>query len=321
MTKRGSLKGPPKHIVPAGPYGLLELDRFTQKDLETWNERSEDLDELHQILHFDFARQRLKHKDQLMKALQAKPAGPFEFKRWVRIVTYEYSQAPLSAAGSLGSVGGRFNVGVDVDAENPWPALYIAEDAETAYREKYQLPQAAHVSGLTPAELALETATSTATVFLDGHLERVFNINDPYAVIRLCNVLKRMPMPAAVGPMLRRLKAAPNVVYNVKKPVDFRRAVLEQNWRVWPVQFGLPSPSQVLGQLLRDAGFEAVRFPSSKNGKQCLVVYPQNVDNVRSYVELADTCPEGVVHVRLDAESADELCGWDILPPSLRRRP
>ena len=321
MTKRASLIGPPKQVAPAGPHGLLELDRFTEKDLETWNKRSEDLDELHQILHFDFARQRLKHRDELMKALQAKPAGPFEFKRWVRIVTYRYSQAPLSAAGSLASVGGRFNVGIDVDVENPWPALYLAEDTETAYREKYQLPQAAHVSGLTLEELALERATSIATVFLDGRLERVFNINDPYAVIRLCNVLKRMPLPIAVGPILRRLKAPPSVVYNVKKPAEFRHAVLEQNWRVWPVQFGLPSPSQVLGQLLRDAGFEAVRFPSSKNGKQCLVVYPQNVDDKRSYVLIADPCPDGVAHMRLDQDSADELCGWDALPPSMRRRP
>ena len=70
MTKGGSLKGPSKHIVPAGPYGLLELDRFTQKDLETWNERSEDLDELHQILHFDFARQRLKRIERSINFLE-----------------------------------------------------------------------------------------------------------------------------------------------------------------------------------------------------------------------------------------------------------
>ena len=50
-----------------------------------------------------------------------------------------------------------FSPGNDLDPDtlSPFPALYLAQDAETAFREKFQLPSTGRVDGLRPEELAL----------------------------------------------------------------------------------------------------------------------------------------------------------------------
>ena len=86
------------------------------------------------------------------------------------MVTYQYSLEPLTCAGSLQALGGRFNAGCELDANTmrPWPALYLAQNFETAYREKFQLANDVQVDGLTPQELSLEGAVSHTTVLLMG---------------------------------------------------------------------------------------------------------------------------------------------------------
>ena len=90
----------------------------------------------------------------------------------MRTVTYQYSLQPLSAAGSLQAVGQRFNAGFELDTGtlSPWPALYLAQNFETAFREKFQLASDVVADGLTPQELALEHDVSHSTVFVRGHM-------------------------------------------------------------------------------------------------------------------------------------------------------
>ena len=77
------------------------------------------------------------------------------------------------------------------------------------------------------------------------------------------------------------------------------------NWRAWPLQFDVPSNSQVLGRLLRDAGYEAVLYPSSKGPMQCLAVFPENLHASDSFLELSGAYPEVVTGRRLDATTVD----------------
>jgi hypothetical protein len=69
---------------------------------------------------------------------------------------YRWTLHPLSAAGSLTSIGGRFNAGAEIDSRtfDPWPSLYLASDHATAYREKFQIEAGQTVDGLSPEELA-----------------------------------------------------------------------------------------------------------------------------------------------------------------------
>lgn len=130
-------------------------------------------------------------------ALKRTPRRSLSLSRWVRIVTWQYSMEPLSAAGSLHAYGGRFNAGADLDAGtlDPWPSLYIAEDAETAFREKFQIASNQAVGGLKPEELALAHATSYATLALNIELHAVFDMTSRSSLQAVAKVFSRIKMP------------------------------------------------------------------------------------------------------------------------------
>lgn len=318
MAKRKQQQPPttkPRSQFGGNAPGLLELDRFSTVSLERWRRLSADLDEINDLLYFGIEPQRQRHRDEMLAALQSVPPLSIQFSRWSRLVSYQYSLTPLSAAGSLTNYGGRFNIGTDVDKamRSPWPALYLAENLETAFREKFQIERGELVDGLTPEELALESTVSFSAVFVDGQMERVFDVGDPKSLEALCKVLRKITLPAEVRTILRRLQLTPQHVYMLRSPRQLQDEILTKNWRGAPVQFGVPAPSQILAGLIYDAGYEGIRYPSTKNGTSCLAVFPSNIASAHSYVELSDSPPEGVSFPRLDIDSAELLCGWELL--------
>jgi len=325
VTKRRQQQPPaakPRSQIGNLTPGLIELDRFSTASLAHWKRVSADLDELNDLLYYGTEPQRQRHREEMLTALQSVSAPPLQFSRWSRLVSYQYSLMPLSAAGSLRDCGGRFNIGMDVDKamRSPWPALYIGENFETAYREKFQIERGELVDGLTPEELALESTVSFTAAYVDGHMDRIFDVGDPEALEPLCKVLKKIKLPAEVHTILRRLGLPPMTVHMLRTPNRLQNEVLRKNWRVTPVQFGLPAPSQILAGLIHDAGFEAIRYPSSKSNSACLAVFPGNLDNAKSYVKLSDPAPAEVEFARLDMDTAEHLCGWELLRPADRPR-
>ncbi|MGA8515721.1 MAG: RES family NAD+ phosphorylase [Burkholderiaceae bacterium] len=307
--------------APQEPRGILELDRFNEATLSQWNSASRDLDELVAVLYFGLEPERRRLRPDLLAALQAIPLTTVELARWARVVTYQYSLEPLSSAGSLKNIGGRFNAGAELDANtlNPWPALYLAEDNETAFREKFQIPNGELTGGLTPQELALEHGVSHTNLFVKGHLSRVFDMTKLDSLAPVAKVLGRIKMPPRTRQIQARLKIASQGVFMVQTGKQLHEMVLKQNWRILPIQYGLPAQSQILAELIRAAGFEAILYQSTKGPGKCLAVFPDLLDG-QSFVELVDKSPPAVKHVRLDIDTATELAGWDILPPQLRAR-
>ena len=303
------------------PRGILELERFSEASLEQWNTVSGYLDELQDVLYFGLEPERRRLRPDLIAALQGIPPTTVALPRWVRVVPYQYSLEPLSCAGSLQSIGGRFNAGAELDANtlSPWPALYLAEDFETAFREKFQLPRDDLVDGLSPQELALEHGVSHTTVFVQGRLARVFDMTFYQSLAPVAQVFRRIKMPARVRQIQAKLKIPNREVFMVQSGKQIHEMVLTYNWRVLPIQFGLPAQSHILAELIRAAGFEAILYQSTKGPGKCLAVFPDLLDG-GSFVELMDTPPLAVKHQRLDGDSASELEGWQSLPPQLRLR-
>lgn len=244
-----------------------------------------------------------------------------DLTNWVRIVSYQYSDEPLSCAGSLHGYGGRFNAGIELDPNtlNPWPALYVAEDHATAYREKFQLAHDGRVDGLNAEELSLEAGVSFATVFLRGHMTRVFDMSSPEPLTALARVLRAIKMPEEVQRLMKRLRISQRDIFMISTARQLHGLVVARNWRVLPVQFGLPAQSHILAELVRAAGFEGILYPSSKGTGKCLAVFPETIGN-GSHVELRDPPPPSVRHPRLDSETANQLTGWETLPPNYRNR-
>lgn len=298
---------------------ILELDRFSEESLERWSELSADLDELHDILYFNLEPERRRRRSELLKALQETPAEPLQLENWARIVDYQWTLYPLSAAGSLTSIGGRFNAGTEIDSQtfSPWPSLYLASDHATAYREKFQIEAGQTVDGLSPEELALTPGQSHTTVFLNGKLSRIFPLT-PAALVPVARVLGKIKMPERAERIKKKLKFASNDLRMMTTGKQLYDAAAVHNWRVLPVQFGLPAASQILAELIRAADFEAVSYQSSKSGGTCLAIF---VDRLApgSYIELSGIPPDQTI-ARLDETTAEELAGWahlGIKPPKV----
>lgn len=316
MTKR------PQPVQPPGATpGISELERFSTSTLQAWTALSKDLDELYATLYFGVLPEQRRLRPGLIDALRTQASIDIELRGWVRIVSYRYSQEPLSCAGSLQEIGGRFNAGAELDPGTlaPWPCLYVAEDHETAYREKFQLARADKIGGLTPEELALENGASHTTVLLNGHIQRVFDVTSPTSLEPIARVLRHVKMPGRARSLKEKLKIPKAALRMVQNGTQMHDAFFKSNWRTLPIQFGLPAPSHIIAELIRAAGFEAIVYQSTKGGARCLALFPDCMQD-GSFIELADTPPPFVKNRRLDSSSAGDLSGWETISASLRPR-
>lgn len=320
---------PKKHFPPSPNHaggaaqnrGILELDRFSAESLHQWQQLSNDLDRLQAILFFGLEPARRALRTELLEALQKQQGTGVDLTSWVRMVPYQYSNEPLSCAGSLHGYGGRFNAGIDLDARtlDPWPALYLASDYPTAFREKFQIEHDGKIDGLSAQELALEQGASHATVFLRGKVTKVFDMTHHAPLDEVGRILARIKMPEEARRYMKKLRLPPKAMFMVKSGKQIHDMVVEQNWRVLPAQFGLPSQSHVMAELIRAAGFEGILYQSTKGTGQCLAIFPETMDG-GSFVELSDKPPLGVQYARLDGDTAEQLAGWDTLPTNYRHR-
>lgn len=320
MSKRKRQQPPVRTSIYAPKLYLL--DAFSANDVAKWEELSKDLDELIQRLYLDAEPARNRYRENLLDALSGCLTDPFTFEGWVRGVPYRWSNEPLSCAGSIRTYGGRFNVGVEIEhaIDGPFPALYLAENFETAFREMRQLGSDEKVAGLNSDELSLSGSLSAVRV--NGYVERVLDIRDVSRLQPFLKVLKRIKLPLTVQPIMRRLKIKPGGVAMINS-MPRLEAMLKGNWREWPVQYGVPASTQIFGSLAIAAGYEAILYRSSKLGdKDCIAVFPGSIASERTFISLMDAHPDSVSSSRLDLETCEQLDGMSELwvPKRYRRR-
>jgi hypothetical protein len=307
--KRTSRKTTPRRAQPAKPKAGVELEKFTDADLRIWQRQAEVLERYHVQLYFHLEGQRaLRHRD-LCDALRESVSASIAVNRWSRIVDYKYSLQPLSAAGSLVR-GGRFNIGNDLDPGRypAFPALYLAQDYDTAYAERYG--QRRSVAGkLEGHEYALRRPGSFTSVNVHGHLYNLFDLRNarnlrPFVEVvsefDLTKELRELAVSAQIkGPLL------------VKSPAQLKSNLLAHNWRLYPSQYEIPANPQVFGRLVADSGFDGIVYASTKGPGACVALFPANFPGTESHVELADELPRGATHTRLDQETWREIAGPD----------
>jgi hypothetical protein len=99
VSKHKPRQAPPRRlpIDPTARPGLLELDRFSEADIDRWSRLSKDLDELQAVLYSGVEPQRQRYHADLIEALRTVPGQPMDFTGWVRMVTWRYADSPLSA--------------------------------------------------------------------------------------------------------------------------------------------------------------------------------------------------------------------------------
>ena len=300
---------PPRRVRPAGDPdlpSLHELERFSEASLHQWLSAATRLETLHRTLYFELESLRQRDGQRLIEAVGSRTRNQYEFQDWSRIVDYRYALEPLSTAGSVKNEGGRFNIGTALSpgAFSPFSALYIAQDYNTAFLERFGAPPGKRSSALSPEDFALRRPESFTQVRLRGVLEKVLDVGDLDALRPVVNILKDFPLPKAVGMTVRKLGLRQSP-WLIRSPVTLQRQLLHGNWRMMPMQFDLPSNSQIFGRLVAATGIQGILYPSARDSThQCLALFPQNWVGSGSFVEVMDPIPDGARVTRVDGTSA-----------------
>lgn len=282
------------------------LDRFSNEDLKVWERKTEALNNYWIRLFYFLEGQRKIHEAELCAALRTAKPHHLILDEWARVVDYRYSTEPLSAKGSM-QIGGRFNIGSDINSAvfSPFPALYVADNYNTAYAERFGTYRTRVSPKLSGEALALRSPQSFAQVRVKGELHSVFNLNRLANLAAFVNIIRKFEMPIELKELANELEIRPP--WLITKPSELRRALMDINWRMWPIQYEIPANSQLLGRLLVACGYEAVVYNSAKSRGMCTAIFLENFGSSESYIELLDPAPPIVTLSRLDKNTYKEL--------------
>jgi RES domain-containing protein len=221
-----------------------------------------------------------------------KSTSTYEFENWFRVVTLQYSDKLLSAAGSRISItGGRFNFGqIDSTKYPVFSCLYIASDYDTAMAEKFSS------STLNKDRIKREefggAIVSHSTIRLSGQLESVLDVTDSKKLKPFVNVIKKIAIPQQLVTSAKRLRL--EVPDNIRSTTQLQNAIRDYNWAANPAMLNIPSASQIFGQIVHDTGIQGILYRSKYTEKECLAIFPSNFENEDGQVCLDDKAPDGV---------------------------
>ncbi len=290
------------------PQRRALLDMVSLRSIGAGKKVRDEAAEIFTELDACWRRQIAEHWHEIQPAMVT-AAVPFEFKRWQRIVQYRYSDAPLSCAGSvLSFAGGRFNHG-GFDPINfpPFPALYLAEDQDTAWLERHGIARTGGDGGLSAEELLVRKRESVAYVSVSGVLDRVVDLRQPDRLDELITVVSRFEIPPDLIPRARDAFGTAPEFPNTRELLLER--LLDKEWRGGPIVMGAPAGSQSFGHSVVTAGITGIVYPSTRanDGRCCLAAFPINFASNDSWIALDDPAPVGATHVRLDRDTYREF--------------
>lgn len=247
----------------------------------------------------ELARQRNEIQDELKLAL-TQTCIYFELQNWQRAVKYKYGLHPLSIAGSLTFIGGRFNTGTGVNQEVPFfPALYLAQDKDTALQEHLGQEKTSSNFKLSPLERALTNPSSETIVSVSGKLDKVFDLTKADNLMPFINLIKNFKPSKELIKLAKELNMPnPSVV---KTKSQLLQTLLHPDWRQLPSQYDVPANSQIFGHLIYSSEIEGILYLSKFTGKKCLALFPKNFIGTSSFIELNDEVPHEKVPKRIDA--------------------
>jgi hypothetical protein len=254
------------------PPGLLELDRFSDKDVEDWVRFATDFKAYHYQWFFELEAQRAASAGRIREALTSVRPIAVDLEGWGRALAWNYTNAPLSAVGSLKWVGGRFNYGVDIDDGSlfpAFPALYLASSLETALKEMLGQPPS-RVSGLSRGDLALCDETSFSWVTMTGRVNNVFDLTKQTNLAAFTDVIREFRISDRVRELQKRVPPGVRPKHPLRlvgTSAILFDSIMVAHWRELPVQCDTPANSQVVGRLVADAGFEGILHRSTKTGE------------------------------------------------------
>lgn len=280
-----------------------ELERISQKDLRSFQNRSRNLTEYYTDHYNYFSEHRKKVFPRLLDSIRSN-CKSFTFSDYQRATSHKYCLTPLSAKGSiLSETGGRFNIGKMNPNIPKFAALYIADDKETAIREVFQIESDSEQNGLNDEDLALIKKESLSIVTVSGYLEQVLDLTTKESLKAFFNAIKHIKLPESLKRKANTFSTNPRP--EVKTLTDLYNSMFEPKYKVHSMLFDLPSNSQILGHIAYEAGIQAIKYPSKFTKNICLAIYPANFENNTSYVEISSQVSDAMKDIdkRMDKNS------------------
>jgi len=253
--------------------------------------------------YHDLEYQRLTISEGLKKTLIEQSINEYHFTDWVRCVPYQYSDDPLSSRGSVCSIGGRFNIGEDIqDGQfTAFNALYIAEDQITALLEKFGVTKSADLEKT--MEACFSKKVNTTTIHVKGVLHNVLDLDSKSALNGFVKLISGIKKSSEIHNRAKALGLESGGMINTVK--GLRESLYDPEWRFNPQIYDLPANPQIFGQYAYRAGIEAILYTSVKGGKKCMAIYPKNLSE-KSYIEISGPFPKTIKISKLDSTNYRE---------------
>lgn len=269
-------------------YPEILLESGTIGDIERLKKFGEKYTQFHWHYYFCLVMQRGKILPEIRKSLLGAVTKDFKFSNWQRVIPYKYSNMPFSVAGSLKDIGGRFNIG-DISPEfASFPAYYVAAHKDTSLQEHFcqQIDESNKNNALF---FALANPTSLTNISLSGHLCSIIDLREPKKLQPFIDLIKDFTVPDFIKETAKEIKEPITLIQDIP---GLLLALEFPNWRLWPMQFDVPSAGQIFGQLVAAAGIEGIVYRSKFTGKECIAIFPQNFEEMNeSSIKLDDEPP------------------------------
>jgi hypothetical protein len=181
--------------------------------------------------------------------------------------------------------GGRFNFGRISSYYKDFYCLYIANDYDTAYREKYSVSEE-RSDNLSNEEFYLRKPGSFSHYRINLRLSDVLDARIEENLNGFCRVISDIQPAKEFQKMAKKLGFGE--LKTIRTPENLKTALHEGNFQQWSIFADQPSPSQWFGHYVRTAGLQGIIYNSTKNSAGFnIAVYPDQLTG-DCFVELAD---------------------------------
>lgn len=297
-------KKTPQARQPTRTTRPIVLDSFTQEQMQLWDSHGFILQQLADRVYFELERQRVAHYDALCAALRSSPSVAVDVTNWSRVTDYRWSMTPLSSVGSLNGIGGRFNIGHDLDRarSQAFSALYIAESVETAFGEYFGGKPSTIKRGLSLSDLALRKQSSFTVFLLQGRLEQVLDLRSDESIEAFSEIISRCDISKETKRSIQEAGLPPRLIMRSAQQLREHLLASPSAWRLEPQAYGIPAACQIFGKFVYDAGFEGILYPSQQGSGSCLAVYPRNFRDSDAYIKVTGSVPSDATYVVVDKD-------------------
>lgn len=243
--------------------------------------------------------EREKHREEISEALIVSASANVD-ANLVRIVDLEYANHPLCTIGSVQGPGRRFNIGKRIRNYSSFHCLYLAEDGETAYAEKFHYNKAQNFGNLSPTDLKLkpQNMTDIAVVGVKVSLTNCLDLRDKENVRSFCEIISRIKPTKQLLDFSKTLGVLR--LRTIQVPGELLRSLFHNDFLKFHLLLDMPANSQWFGHYCYEAGIQCIIYPSLRSARGAnYAVFIDNLKDSKSTVELSANAPYVAQHNRI----------------------